>query len=167
MQIIRCTQKLLKEINPEIVDFDDKESIIGDWHANLVNIQRRKCVIVTNGKTLFTMFIPFLREFEFQHFDKIFRDNLFNTFLSEGFKQKQIETALDEHEEIVFGKTNNRSVLGSMLDQKYVLNTYLSMYGGLDNISIIELNKYLNRNILSAIKMNNPVEMMKSIMADY
>ncbi len=167
MQIIRCTQKLLKSLKPQLVEVNDQDQIFSGWHANLFHVQRRRCVLITHDRTLFTMFIPVVTKFEFQHFDKIFRDSLFDTLNSEGFSQKQIEAALIEHDQIVFGKSNNRSVLGSMNDQKYVLEYYLAMHGGLYNISLLELNKHLNRNILRAIDMNHPIEMLRKALAGF
>jgi len=162
VQLIRCTQKLLKEINKKpTTPIEPIRSILGSWHANLLRIERRKCVLITNDSTLYTLFIPSLRKPDFQHFNLVFGQHLFKNLLHEGFSQKQIETVLDEHEEIHYAKTNNRSVLGSMNDQKVQLEWRIYLNGGLEETSTYDLNRELNRNILSAIGRNYPIEMLK------
>lgn len=162
MQLIRCTQKLLKEINKKpTTNVEPIKSILGSWHANLLRIERRKCVLITNDSTLYTLFIPCLRKPDFQNFHLVFGQHLFKNLLHEGFSQLQIETVLNEHQQILYDKTNNRSVLGSMNDQKVQLEWRIYLNGGLEETSLYELNKELNRNILSAIKKNYPIEMLQ------
>ncbi len=80
---ICCTKKLLSELkkNPA------KENAIIDsfwsWHANTFYIERRKCVLVTNDITLFTMFIPALKKLDFQSFHFLFGQQLFKNLLNE------------------------------------------------------------------------------------
>ena len=56
MQLIRCTKKLQKEMGLKSSDLCTEEprfSYLGSWHANLIHIDRRKCVLFVNDKTLF------------------------------------------------------------------------------------------------------------------
>jgi hypothetical protein len=103
MQIIRCTQKLLRELKfTANIEENAKSEPMGGWHANLFRIERRKCVIFTNDKTLFTLFVPGLRKPEFDHFDELFRQYLFKGLLNEGFSQSKIESVLNEHQTIIW-----------------------------------------------------------------
>ncbi len=163
MQLIRCTQKLLKEIKIKpTTNVEPIRSIMGSWHANLLRIERRKCVLITNDFTLYTLFIPCLRKPDFQNFHLVFGQHLFKNLLNEGFAQSQIEAVLSEHQQLLYDKTNNRSVLGSMNDQKIQLEWRIHLNGGLEETSTSDLNRELNRNILSAIDMNYPIEMLKN-----
>jgi hypothetical protein len=61
VRIIHCTKKLLKELDVPLVESDKIPSNsegLGNWYANLFRIERRKCVIFTNEKTLYTFLIP-------------------------------------------------------------------------------------------------------------
>jgi hypothetical protein len=61
MQIIHCTKKLQKEMglkNENLVAQKPMFSYLGLWHANLLFIDRRKCVLFANDKTLFNFLIP-------------------------------------------------------------------------------------------------------------
>ena len=56
MQLIRCTKKLQKAMGlkeADLVRHEPEFSFLGSWHANLIHIDRRKCVLFTNDKTLF------------------------------------------------------------------------------------------------------------------
>ena len=65
--------------------------------------------------------------------------------MSENFSQQQIEFMLDHHRELSIGKTNNRSVLGSMTDLAYHLEYEIHFKGGLLNADLGGLNRFLNR----------------------
>ncbi len=157
--ILRCTKKLLTELkqNPT-KEIAPKESF-WSWHANTFYIERRKCVLVTNDITLFTMFIPAHKKPDFQSFHFIFGQQLFKNLLHEKIPQKQIETILSECEDIQYKRTNNRSVLGSMNELKFQLEYHIQTEGGLARTDIFELNYQLNRTLMSPIKYKYPIEM--------
>ena len=61
MPLIRCTRKLQKEMGltpADLVDDEPRFSYLGSWHANLLYIERKKCVLVANDKTLFNFLMP-------------------------------------------------------------------------------------------------------------
>jgi hypothetical protein len=157
--IIRCTQKLLSELKIKPAVVESVADSFWCWHANVFYIERRKCVLVTNDKTLFCLFIPSLKKPDFQSFHYVFGQFLFKNLLYEQISQNQIETVLDECREIHYGKTNNRSVLGSMNDQRFQLECFIESMGGLAQTDVYELNHHLNRSIMGAIKYKHPIEM--------
>jgi hypothetical protein len=62
MQLIHGTKKLQKEIGLKQSDLCTEEpsfSYLGPWYANLLHIDRRKCVLFVNdNKTLFNFIVP-------------------------------------------------------------------------------------------------------------
>ncbi len=159
--ILRCTQKLLKELKPNFKGETQEEFFLDSWHANIFYIERRKCVLVTNDSTLFTMFIPSLRKQDFDTFYHVFGQSIFKNLSNEEIPQNQIEVVLRACEKIKIAKTNNRSVLGSMNDQKVQLECLIQAQGGLAHTDLYELNHKLNRHILSAIDYKYPIEVLK------
>ncbi|MBW2573435.1 MAG: hypothetical protein JRD87_09910 [Deltaproteobacteria bacterium] len=125
---------------------------LGSWHANLLRIDRRKCILFTHDATLYSFFVPGLKKPQFENVREVFGQNLFKNLLWENFPQNQIEIVLDEHREIIIEKTNNRSVLGSMNDLAFQLKYRIGAMGGLVNVDLAELNHELNRIPMSAIK---------------
>ena len=165
MQLIRCTQKLLKEIRVKPTEVEPESEVIGDWHANLLRFERRKCVLFTNSLTLYSIFIPGLKRPEFDNFDEVFRQNLFRRLRIEGFSQAQIEKVLEEHQTLYFAKTNSRSVLGSMNDLAFQIETHIEITGGLAYTDFDNLNDELNRIPMGAINYKYSIDMLKEILS--
>jgi hypothetical protein len=147
--------------NEEKVQF----GFIGGWHANLLRIERRKCVLFTNDKTLYSFFVPGLKKPEFNHFDELFRQYLFKSLLNEGFSQSQMERVLSEYQTIIFGKTNNRSVLGSMNDLSFQLEYHIKASGGLSYLDLVALNKQINRIPMKPIDYKYSIDALGSMLA--
>ena len=164
MAIVRCTKKLLAELKTKPSEETISSNVMGSWHANLLRIDRGKCILFTNDATLYSFFVPGLRKPHFENIRKVFGQNLFNNLLSENFPQNQIEVVLDEHREILIAKTNNRSVLGSMNDLAFQLTYRIGAMGGLFNIDLVELNHELNRIPLSAIKEIYSIDELRKLL---
>jgi len=162
MQLIRCTQKLLKELRVKPSEDEPKFGYIGDWHANLLRVERRKCVLFTNSDTLYSIFVFGLKRPDFDHLDEILRQSLFRRLRIEGFSEIQIEKALEENRTIHFVKTNNRSVLGSMNDLAFQIEAHIKSSGGISNFGIDAINDVLNRIPMGALNYQYSIEALKA-----
>lgn len=165
MITLQCTQKLLKEVR-----LGPQEAVIptiplGCWHANLLHIDRRKCVLFTNDQTRYSFLVPGLRKPDFQRLDEVFRQGLFKCLLAENIEQEQIEKVLDEIREITFTKTSSRSVLGSMNDTTFHLKHWIESEGGLLIADISNLNMKINRIPSSVFGYRYSVEMLEEALA--
>lgn len=153
--LIHATQKLLAELPVALIEHD----AIGDsWHANLLRIDRRKCVLFTHDATLYSVFVPSLRKPDFAQLDQVFGQRVFKTLLWEGFPQPSIERMLDTCRAVRFTRTNNRRVLGSMNDLSFQIEVGVAHAGGLDQVDLADLHQRLNRTLLSAVGYRYPVE---------
>jgi hypothetical protein len=152
MVILSCTKKLLIELKTKPLEKPAFSNDVGSWHANLIRVDRRKCVLFTNDATLYSFLVPGLKKPQFENFREVFGQNLFKNLRWENIPQDQIEIVLDEHRDIIIAKTYNRSVLGSMNDLTYHLKYRISAFGGLANVDLADLNHELNRIPMSAIK---------------
>lgn len=153
--LIHATQKLLAELPVALIDHD----ATGDsWHANLLRIDRRKCVLFTHDATLYSVFVSGLRKADFAQLDQVFGQRVFKTLLWEGFPQASIERMLDACRAMRFTHTNNRRVLGSMNDLRFQIEVGVAHAGGLDQVDLADLHQRLNRTPLSAVGYRYPVE---------
>lgn len=87
MQIIRCTQKLIKDMGLKKTDLSTSEPIfsyLGSWHANLLHIDGKKCVLFVNNKTLFNFIVPNVKRQEIKNLSDMFNEHLIYTLSSEG-----------------------------------------------------------------------------------
>lgn len=143
---------MLAELKTKPLEGTILSNELGSWHANLLRVDRRKCILFTHDVTLYSFLVPGLKKNQFEHIKEVFGQNLFKNLLWENFPQNQIEIVLDAHREIIIAKTNNRSVLGSMNDLAFLLKDRIASMGGLINVDIAELNHGLNRIPMSAIR---------------
>jgi Domain of unknown function (DUF6933) len=164
MAILRCTKKLLTELKAKPPEGTMSSNELGSWHANLLRIDRRKCILFTHDATLYSFFVPGLKKPQFENVREIFGQNLFKNLLWENFPQNQIEIVLDEHREIIIAKPNNRSVLGSMNDLAFQLKYRIGALGGLVNVDLAELNHELNRIPMSAIKEIYSIDELRKLL---
>jgi len=156
--VIRCTQKLLKEIPDDLID----PSVSGErWHSNLLRIDRRKCVLFTHDASLYSVFVPGLKKPEFEHLDEVFGQGLFKALLWDEFSQAQIEQMLEAIRTIHFTRSSNRSVLGSMNDIRFHIEVNIEHAGGLEKVDFSDLHHRLNCIPFGAIGYRYPVEVLR------
>jgi hypothetical protein len=161
--LIRCTQKLLAEIPDRLMDTTATGRA---WHANLLHVDRRKCVLFTHDLTLYSVFCTGLRKLEFEQLGNVFSQRLFKTMLADGFSQAHIEKMLDACETIRFARSSDRSVLGSMNDLRYHIKVHVASDGGLANADPDGLQYRINRIPFKAIRYHYPVEMFREYVAE-
>jgi hypothetical protein len=160
--LIRCTQKLLAEIPDRFVDQPAEGE---DWHASLLRLERRKCVLFTHDATLYSIFVPGLKKPEFEHLDEVFGQRLFKTLLWDEFPQAQIEKMLDACRTVRFARSNNRRVLGSMNEMRFHVEVDIEDAGGLDRVDLADLHHRLNRTPWSATGYRYAVEGLRGYLA--
>ena len=129
MAILRCTRKLLKELrvkDNDLVQESETPSLLGDWYAHLLLIERRKCVLFTNAETLFTFAAIGLRRPDFDRIGEVFQSRFKESLQEEGIPADQADRVLGEYELLPLGKTESRSILGSMNDLAHHLKWYMA-----------------------------------------
>ena len=87
---------------------------LGSWHANLLTIQRRNCLLFVHDRTRFPVFIPALTKADMANIDRWFEDSLMNTLLKCQATQEQLDTAAALLQPLSFEGGTDRSILGTM-----------------------------------------------------
>ena len=164
--IIRCTQKLLKElrVKPEEPNVISSEG--ESWHANRLRIDRRKCVLFTHDTTLFSFFVPGLRRPDFDHFDVVFGEGLFRSLRLFDLSCSIPSPNWPRSRHISYAKTNNRSVLGSMNDLAFHIEYYIADAGGLNTADLVTMHQRINEIPFKAIGYKHPREQLQALLTD-
>ena len=169
MRLIHCTQILLKELKvtdpvpaPDI--FPAKG--LGNWYANLLRINRRKCILFTNEKTMYTFLIPNMKKDNIMELPLEFTTYLIENLQYEGFSHDVINVVRDEYSEITYAKTKSRSILGSMNELVVHLKYYIQPDSKLENVSILELNQKINKTPMKSINYQYPIESLEKAMGN-
>jgi hypothetical protein len=167
MRIIHCTQKLLKQLNRDITPADKTPANsegLGNWYANLLWFNRKKCILFTNEKTLYTFLIPKVVKKNFGEIEGEFLTHLSYNLQKEGISLEVISKVQQEYSEIGFAKTTNRSVLSSMNKLAYLCECYIIDGGGIEKARILQINHKMNRIPMIVLKYLNPIEALKNLL---
>ena len=139
MQLIRCTKKLQKEMGLKQSDLCAEEprfSYLGPWHANLIHIDRRKCVLFINDKTLFNFIVPDVARAQIRELDKLFMSYLSCVLADAGVAEADRARILSEYDEVGYANTNSKSVLGSMNDLAFHYKYSIQEAGGVHSPAV-------------------------------
>ena len=118
--ILHCTKKLYAKLPESVKEAEPATSAIStqahwlNWHANLVTIQRRQCIIAVHDSTRLTLFIPCLTKKDFSNLDEQFNDVLINTLLKSDISPELVNVAATSYQPLTFDAICNRSVQGTM-----------------------------------------------------
>src|SRR5260370_6225262 len=82
--ILRCTKKLLAVIGPKLVAEPAPAPDAEDWYANLLWLDRRKCLLLTHSATLFSVFEADARAADLRATGRLVTGLIGRELLSEG-----------------------------------------------------------------------------------
>ena len=166
MLLIRCTGKLQKELGLKKADLHESEpqfSYMGQWHANLIYVNRRKCVVFVNDKTRFNFIEVDVSRDYIRRMPEWFAASLSCALQNEAIEQDVIDRILAEYEEIGFAKTNDKSVLGSLNDLAYHYEFSILDFGGVHSPMIPEVIHRLNHMPMSPINWKYSIDVLRSL----
>jgi hypothetical protein len=166
MQLIRCTKKLQKEIGLKQSDLCAEEphfSYLGPWHANLIHIDRRKCILFVNDKTLFNFIVPDVSRAQITELDKLFKGYLSCVLADADIPEADRARILLEYDEVGYANTSSKSVLGSMNDLAFHYKYSIQEAGGVHSPAVPEIIRRLNRMPMGDLKYVFPIEALKAL----
>ena len=168
MAMIRCTAKLLREIGvtPSRLATDTSEDgVLGQWHANLIYLDRRKSLLFVNDRTLFNFIVPDVPRSQIRDLAPLFRVWFSCVMAEEGINEPARKRILAEYDDIQFGPSSDRSVLGSANEIAFHYKYAVAEVGGVHSVRVPAIIKELNRLPLNAITSTFPIEAFKKACA--
>lgn len=168
MRLLYCTQKLLKELDVQFSEHGEASSSegLGNWYANLLRIDRRKCLLFTNEKTLYSFLVPVVLKENLKRIEKEFLVHLLLNLKYEGFDSEVLKKVSDEYKQVSFSKTASRSVLGSMNDLAYQYEVCIHMEDEIENVKLLQINQKINKTPMSAIAYRYPIEALRKVIEE-
>jgi hypothetical protein len=113
--IIHCTRKLAARLPDVSAAALPEASPLGSWHANLVPLARRQCVLFCHDVSRYCLFLPGAREPMLADLAQRHRELFLATLALEGVdeaRRKRVDLAVGP---MRFDSATERSVLGSMI----------------------------------------------------
>lgn len=169
MAHIGCTVKLLKALKmptAQIVEPATDADPRFHWHANLLMVNRRPCVLFVHDLSLFNLMIPDFPVNKPDYASDVFLSWL-STVLQDGDTPKpMIESFLKGHASLAWGKTSNRSVIGSMNEFMMYYELMLDEIGGIDSHQFPAQIQRMNQIIMKGIDYQHPVDRLQAILKE-
>lgn len=166
MLLIRCTCKLQKEMGlkkTDLVEEEGSDSKLGPWHANLIHINGRKCILFVNDKTLLNFIVTDVTRAEIRGLSEMFLNTLICVLADEGVSNNVIDAIKQEYSENGYAKTNNKSVLGSMNDLAFHYKFLIQDSGGVHSYMVPSIIKQLNHMPMGAIDYAYSIDAFRAI----
>jgi len=147
---LHCTKKLLANVplledgrlrsrRPALsVVRDPATNPLSDWHANLILLQRRQCVLFVHDTTRFPVFVPALKKPDFAELDWFFQDVFLNTLLKVGAEDRHMKAAEKWLAPLLCDNDCNRSVQGTLNQMGQELPFFVEGH----ELDIAELSPY-------------------------
>lgn len=157
--VVGSTKKLQDEIDKPIVDSEEYKEVpeIYQWHANLIKINRRKCLILMNNQTGLNLTLFGLRKEQFDNLDEVIKGSLNQLLQVLELDPSIMFQMLNAADDIVYTKTTSRQVLGLMNELKYFIEGRTEGLSYTD-IDAVEINKKNNDIIFSPLKHQKPYD---------
>ncbi len=152
--IIHCTKKMMGKL-PESLQQNSANTVaaIGlfeqwqNWHVNIINIQRKQCVIMVHDATRYAVFLPAMTKKELPYLGYHFQDIFINSLIKSGITPELIDKAASylKDDSLQLDTTCNRSVQGTMRLMTEELEWSLQYDGKhIDDIAIYSTSAWLS-----------------------
>ena len=128
----------------ELSEIEPIFSYLGSWHANLLHVDGKKCILFVNDKTLFNFIVPNVKRQEIKNLSSMFKEHLIYALSSEGVTDETKEKIIKEYSEINYSKTNSKKLLGSMNDLAFHYKHHIFSEGGIFNALVPNIINKLN-----------------------
>ncbi|MBN8236184.1 hypothetical protein JF544_13040 [Halobacillus kuroshimensis] len=158
MFVIGATKKLQNELKSPVRDLNEYQDVpdLYKWHANMITVKGRKCLMLMNNETGINLTLFGLQKEQFEHLDNVIKGSLQQLFQLLDVDKKAAYYILDATDEIVYTKTDNRSVMGMMNETKARIDHTVRDLS-YEEIDAVALNKDNNVFPMSPLKHLDPV----------
>lgn len=175
MANIFCTKKLERLVGKAYIQPEPKNDILGSWNANIFPVQGRKCLILMNDQTYYSLLFLDILKKDLLKFHLIFVERLIEqlSFDRVDFPVDCTPLIMDDLTPRFLSTNNNRKVLGTMNEFIYEAEYHInySYDGKLEHVNLPQLNHVLNSNLVGALmpkkhEYGRPIEVMRNKLAE-
>lgn len=142
------TSKKLEKIIKKIMETESpgaqQDGILGKWNASFFNFSRKKCWLITNEKTRYSIILMDIKASDLSRIEAIFKDNFFSQLIYDG-----IFIEFSEVDQMIgtlkFHPTDNdRSTIGLQNEFFATIDYRKQEYGSIENFPLRKINHQLN-----------------------
>lgn len=155
--ILRCTTRMLGVLgkNLALADVPPGED---DWYANVLWIERRKCLLLTHTGTLYPVFAPEVRAGDVRPPGPLVTTLVRDALEQEGLPADAVGQL--DPADVRIARTASRQILGFMNETAQTIRFAVERAGGLENLDLDELGRFLRRNLHNRDGYHHPLELV-------
>lgn len=110
------------------------ENHLYSWHANIIKVNRRKTVVLVNDASRYNIILYGLKAKDFKNIENTILSGIREILLTDGVNIEVIDKYLEEAGQVVFSKTQNRTLVARLNKGCEAADIYYDCYSE-DNIS--------------------------------
>jgi hypothetical protein len=143
--VLRCTAKVLNLLGTRRKDMATVEHTEEDWYANLLWLERQKCLLLAHARTMFSVFVPGVHKADLMPIGASVVALIHNELRAENLTLDRLGV-LDPGS-VELAKTASRIMLGYMNAMARFCEYAVAESGGLARSNVQELNRELRREL--------------------
>jgi hypothetical protein len=161
--VLRCTRRLLDLLGGRALTLTELPPADEDWYANLLWLDRQKCLLLTHAGTLFSVFLPRVRKADLTPVGAYVVTAVEAELRSE---RLPLDTFGQFNPDAIrLAKTASRSILGFMNEMAVHLRYQVADAGGLSHCDSSTLNHQLRRTLHNRGGYVYPIELVAQRLA--
>lgn len=162
---IFLSRKLEKLVPKEKIQVPDsfEENPLGTWSANVFYVDRKKCWIITNSLSFYTLILQDISSKEIKNLTAIFTQIFLQQLQVDGINLSLTELQKIIGEVHLFSTNNDKRTLGVQNSLKVYIEDWKHEYGSFKNWPFRELNRRINGIPYKQNVWIHPNEKMKEL----
>jgi hypothetical protein len=161
MVVLRCTQKLLVRLKQVgALPLVESTTRLGDWYGNTLRIGRRQHLLFISERSRLPVVIPIR---EVKRLGTLFPDAVCERLSIVGVAAGDIADERARMSEIAFGRTRNRSLLGTLNDFAFMAQSGDAQRP--EPESPEELMRFLSQTPILPLEGASPIELTRALFA--
>jgi len=161
----RKLEKLVANSLSQVTE-SENDNALGSWNANIFYVDRKKCWMITNSTTFYTLILEDITNKEVKHLTEIFTHTLLVQLEVDGIKISLPDLQRVIGEIKLFPTNNDKRTLGVQNSLKVNIADWKYQYGAFINWPFRDLNHILNKVPYKQLGWKNPKETMKEILSE-
>ncbi len=143
--VLRCTAKVLSLLGTSTTDLVSAEPSDDDWYANVLWLDRRKCLLLAHAGTLFSVFVPAVHKADLMPIGASVIALIHADLRAESLPLNRFGVL--NPSSVRLAKTASRTVLGYMNEMGRFCEYSVARSGGLEYCDDQALNRQLRREL--------------------
>ena len=162
MVVLRCTQKLLVRLkHAGVLPAAESTTRLGDWYGNVLRIGRRQHLLFISERSRLPVVLPIT---ESKRLGTVFPDAVCERLAIVGVTAEDIAVERARMSEIAFGRTRNRSLLGTLNDFAFMAQSVNARRA--EPESPEELMRFLSQTPILPLDGASPIELTRAVFQD-